>query len=234
MNAVCIVCRSSDAASHAHDRFRSLLNLPPFAEELQLTTRYYSATIYIDLVHDLVCAGESLCAGETRKNCASLTSLQRCQAVVLFAADFGESLVDVKDLWALVRNDVGEDCVRLLVIDGRIESDNALMRLLHWSVEAHIEILCDDNCDESMSVAERLSDALCSAYWPIKSLSTGTKEVGVSPKHVENAGDPGKEQEKELVLRGNRVRKPMLRSDVDVLTQALLELDGSSDEDDAG
>jgi hypothetical protein len=234
MNAVCIVCKSGDGESHALERFRSLLHLPPLAEELHLTTRYYSATIYIDLVHDLVRDGESISAGEKGKFSATLVSLQRCQAVVLFAPDFGESLVDVKDFWELLRNEVSENCVRLLVIDGRIESDNDLMRLLQWSVEAHIEILCDDNCDESMGIAERLSDALGSADWPIRSPSSGTKNLGVSPKQVENAEDPGKGQEDELVLRGNRVRKPMLRSDVDAFTQALLELDGYSDEDDGG
>jgi hypothetical protein len=306
-NVICVVCCSGAATEEEGvlQRFRDLLSLPGSANTLELSTRYYSPiTVAIQSVvwwPGRNRGSSSSSEGqEKEQTSAAAELLRRCGVVVLFADDIRacDALAQAQNAWMSICDRLDDDCVRLLVIDGGgvqqqqrtaaaqcgVVPDRALERLLRWAADARIELVCEEVCDEGVTVAGRTWDALqCASAWlPARRTAPSAPSVpppppeGVVPEGMgrqeqreqipataSNKGRTADEEEEDIAfgtrnawgcapqrinddeedeetktsvaLAGNRVRKPLLRADVDMLTQTLLALgDCSSDEDDGG
>jgi hypothetical protein len=184
---------------------RMLLGLKDTSSTLQLDTRYYAAQVLVAGIN------------------ASDNVLSCCGAVVLFCARTRDRVDDAKNRWADVRGSLADDCVRLLVVDGGCGAVD-VSELLAWAAGANIELVCEEVCDDGLTVAGRVTQALECVQWPVRQLCS----AGGSPTQRYRASA--------AVGVATRTRKSLDIHDIDRIVESLLLDDDSGDNasDDTG
>jgi hypothetical protein len=177
---------------------RMLLGLKDDSSTLQLDTRYYAAQVSVAGIN------------------AADNVLSFCGAIVLFCVRTQDRIDDAKNRWADIRGSVADDCVRLLVVDGGGDAVD-VAELLAWAAGANIELVCEEVCDDGLTVTGRVTQALECGEWPVRQLYS----AGGSPTQKDRASA--------AVCVATRTRKSLDTHDIDRIVELLLLDDDSGD-----